>query len=338
MIEKGLVTKLLSFFLFLLYILSFSLTVCNAGEKPVIRSATYLADSAKSGVVHLKVEGQVLPVVSLLGGDSPRLILDFPETRYATPNRVDVSTDGPVETLRFGLHQNPLKTRVVIDLNPECKVNSPDVVVAGELLEIRVDCISLKENLPHSADVDKIVVTTTESLPKQSDVVQQIIEAPLLPHVSSLPPLDKKIKEMSGQDPALVNVSQGVIKEGSATEQAPLVLYEIVFESTPEKGEMVLFYLSDFLPPDVSAVEKDSLLVHCDFPNVEMAEKIPAEISTTGAFIKKISAKKNSNPEKIQIELELSPEHNYDLQQIFYKKDNVFALIINAKRSETAQE
>lgn len=328
MIVKGLVTKFLSFFLFFLYVFSSSLNFCHAGEKAVIRSATYVADSVKSGVIHLKVEGQALPLVSLLGGDLPRLILDFPDTSYSTPNKVDISTDGPVETLRFGLHQNPLKTRVVVDINPECKVNSPDVVVNGDLVAIHVDCIATKPVVPHFAAVDKIVVTATESVPKQNDVVQQIIDRLTLPPASSALQIDAGTVE---KKVVLNEASSSGPDTQMTTEKKPLLLYDIVFESKAEKGEMVLFYLSDFIPPSVSAVEKNSLLVHCDFQDVQLAEKIQSTITTTGSFIRKISTKKESKPEKIRVELELSPEHDYDLQQIFYKKDNVFALIINAK-------
>ena len=93
--------------------------------------------------------------------------------------------------------------------------------------------------------------------------------------------------------------------------------------------QMVLFHLNDFYPPTVSAIEKENPRVLCDFNNMNLADGVQEDIVASGKFVKHIRAEKFKNPDKVRIVLDLSPDRDYDLQQVFFKNDNLFVLIVN---------
>ena len=45
--------------------------------------------------------------------------------------------------------------------------------------------------------------------------------------------------------------------------------------------------------------------------------------------MKNIRMDKTAGSDKVRFFIELEPHYNYDLQQVFFKKDNFFVLIIN---------
>lgn len=98
---------------------------------------------------------------------------------------------------------------------------------------------------------------------------------------------------------------------------------------------MVLFRLNDFYPPVVSAMEKETPRVICEFMDMDISADIQASISTHGKYVQQIKTTKENQPDKVRIVLELSPDIDYDLQQVFFKNDNLFVLIINELIPET---
>lgn len=92
---------------------------------------------------------------------------------------------------------------------------------------------------------------------------------------------------------------------------------------------MVLFHLSGFHPPSVSAGEKDNPRVFCDFMGMEMDKGVEETITAKGKFVERIVTAKQNTPEKIRVVLHLVPNRDYDLQQVFFKNDNLFVLIVN---------
>ena len=118
------------------------------------------------------------------------------------------------------------------------------------------------------------------------------------------------------------------VQEKAVAAQPPQLL-DITFDDSSNKGEMVLFHLNDFYPPTVSAVEKDTPRVFCDFMEMGLGEKVQDNIAAKGKYVQRIRTTKHKKPDKVQVILELSPDRDYDLQQVFFKNDNLFVLIIN---------
>lgn len=106
-------------------------------------------------------------------------------------------------------------------------------------------------------------------------------------------------------------------------------LESIRFDPSSPKGEMVLFKLNGFHPPAVHGVEEGIPRVICDFNNTKLVDGTKSLIKTDGKFVKVIRTSKTKKPEKVRVVIDLEPNRSYDLQQVFFKEDNLFVLIVN---------
>ncbi len=120
-----------------------------------------------------------------------------------------------------------------------------------------------------------------------------------------------------------------------AKAQKPQIL-DISFDDSSKKGEMVLFHLTAFHPPTVSAMEKDSPRVFCDFTGMDLGKGVEENIVAKGKYVEQITTVKQGKSEKIRVVLNLTPKRDYDLQQVFFKNDNLFVLIVNELPKEKA--
>ena len=110
------------------------------------------------------------------------------------------------------------------------------------------------------------------------------------------------------------------------------LLESVKFDGTSPKGEMVLFKLNDFHPPAIHGVEEGVPRVICDFNNTQMVDSVKNLIKTDGKSIKIIRVTKLKKPDRIRVVLDLEPNRSYDLQQVFFKEDNLFVIIVNAAK------
>ena len=92
---------------------------------------------------------------------------------------------------------------------------------------------------------------------------------------------------------------------------------------------MVLFKLNDFYPPLVFGIEKGNPRVVCDFLDTVLGSDIETTIQTRGMFVSRIRTALHPSPAKVRVVLDLVPNKNYDLQQVFFKEDNLFVIIIS---------
>ena len=112
------------------------------------------------------------------------------------------------------------------------------------------------------------------------------------------------------------------------TAEGPQLEY-IKFDATSSKGEMVMFKLNGFHPPTVHGVEEGIPRVICDFNNTKLIDSTKNLIKTDGKFVKIIRTSKTKKPEKVRVVIDLEPNRSYDLQQVFFKEDNLFVIIVN---------
>lgn len=106
----------------------------------------------------------------------------------------------------------------------------------------------------------------------------------------------------------------------------------IKFDPSSPKGEMVLFKLNGFHPPAVHGVEEGIPRVICDFSKTKLVDGTKKLIKTDGKFVKAIRTTKTKKPDRIRVIVDLEPNHSYDLQQVFFKDDNLYALIVNTAK------
>ncbi len=134
-------------------------------------------------------------------------------------------------------------------------------------------------------------------------------------------------------DPAAQQPDQTVetdpaAQQPSQTEEIEPILLDISFEKSVNKSETVMFRLNHFYPPLVFGIEKGEPRVVCDFIDAGIGEDIPPVIEAGGQYVNRILVSKESDPDKVRVELLLMPNRNYDLQQLFFKEDNLFVVIV----------
>ena len=341
-----------SFFLLMFSFLLLSVNLVQAEEKKVIKAVEYIAQSETNGVVIIEIaDNNVTPVLSQIGGKSPRIVLDFKETRYRTSNKVNIDQPALASSIRFGLHNKPLKTRMVIDLSGSCKLKKPEVKRVEKGFEVDLQCQENKEAISLPKDVvgdKKSQVSVAEEVAeeKQEKAVEEKAEvkpakdlATVIPDVNK--PVSGKNVEKAAEEAVetlILEPEEGAVVSSSAKEEKQFDLSEIAFSRLEEKDEeVVLFYLDGFNPPVVSAVEKDILQVVCEFKNTTLSSGVHRLIETYGIYIKEITSSVQEGDGSLKVVLDLAADNDYDLQQTFYKNDNVFSLVITKAKQSTEQ-
>ena len=152
-------------------------------------------------------------------------------------------------------------------------------------------------------------------------------------------PAAAKGEAASGDDKLAQTVAvpqpQGAADDKAAVPAEPTgpVLESVTFDGKSPKGEMVLFKLNEFHPPEVHGVEQGVPRVICDFKDTRLADSAQSLIKTDGKHVKVIRVSKTRNPEKVRVVLDLVPNRSYDLQQLFFKEDNLFVIIVNTVKN-----
>ena len=71
------------------------------------------------------------------------------------------------------------------------------------------------------------------------------------------------------------------------------------------------------------------MLFRSDFNNTKLLDAGKGTIKANGKFVKMIRTTKTKKPEKVRVVIDLEPNRSYDLQQVFFKEDNLFVIIVN---------
>ena len=106
----------------------------------VLESITYEKDNLNQERVLFKLNGIHTPKVFKIKGEKPRLVFDFFDIDYSGPVNQLKDTNGKlVKGVRIGIHNNPPKTRVVIDLAADEDYQfSEDFNVQENLLSVTI--------------------------------------------------------------------------------------------------------------------------------------------------------------------------------------------------------
>ena len=114
------------------------------------------------------------------------------------------------------------------------------------------------------------------------------------------------------------------------------VLQSVTFDNTTNRGEMIQFKLTDFHPPTVFGIEQGLPRVVCDFPNTQAGPTLKNIIKANGRYVKTIRI--GRHPDKIRVVIDLEANNNYDLQQVFFKEDDLFVIIVNTLHSVPTEQ
>ncbi|MGX9726247.1 MAG: AMIN domain-containing protein [Candidatus Electronema sp. VV] len=264
------------------------------------------AVSANEERVHFRLNQPVEPHSFPMKDGSPRMVFDFSGTSVSKRIKNSLETKGAlIQRVRVGLHEN--KTRVVLDLVPGRQVKS--FKEGGSILTVVVHDARVQPEPRKAAAAPPpaaaIWSPTAEKAPE--------IKPPVVRQTASLPP----VKEQPTQ------------AKPSAGAPPDTVLSTVIFDKNSNRGEMVMFRLNKFHPPVVFGLEEKKPRVVCDFQGTAAGERLPESIPADGKHVRSIRIERDEAGRKIRVVLDLAPNSSYDLQQVFFKNDNLFVLIIN---------
>jgi SH3-like domain-containing protein len=106
---------------------------------------------------------------------------------------------------------------------------------------------------------------------------------------------------------------------------------EIRFETVPEGGEMVIFRLNGYYPPKTFTFDDGRPRVVCDFFDTSLRAGIGSLLKTNGEIIKQIKTNTYKGSEsKVRVVFDLMSQENsdYEIQPMFFKDENIYALKI----------
>lgn len=296
-----------------LLLLTASFIGAEGKDSGKIISMTYQKESATQESLVFRLSEKIPFKIFALGGDKPRIVVDFQDAIYAG-EKVDIPDNADFAvSIRSAVHRSPeLRTRVVIDLQQNIAIkrrhkfidseNHLKVILTGEKTVVEGE-----EKKTISEKTPAIIAT-----PEKNATSKLKEEQP----PTMIPAKDKKIvkKVRPAAEPSLKLV--------------PRIL-KISFDNTSNKGEMILFHLNDFYPPTVSAVEKGEPVVLCEFLDARITAGVNKDLTVNGRYVERIRTTEQKKPAKVRVRLELAPDKDYDLQQVFFKNDNLFVLIVN---------
>ena len=292
-------------------------------HKQLLNSIDYLDLSSNADQVTFKLNGSYSPKVFTLKDEKPRMVFDFQGVQFTGNVKNSMPTNGPIiKQIRVGLHKGDTpRTRVVFDL--------------ATTKEIFIDQQFDSTTSTLTITLSTLDFSSTESIQVDSARNQEHgqhlkTEEPLpSPVVATVPAKNTLQKETA---PAKTATQEEIAPNLAQVANAPL-LREVSFDNSSSKGEMVLFKLNGFYPPIVRGVEEGLPRAVCDFQNTELAEGVKSIIKANGNYVKSIRVGKHKNPDKIRVVLDLEPNNNYDLQQVFFREDSLFVIIVNTIES-----
>jgi len=306
----------------------------------LIEKVTFHGKNGKTESVMFHLNGSWLPRAFALKGEKPRVVFDFMETRLArsVPSSIDAQGE-MIRKIRIGRHAN--KIRVVIDLAVGEAFNFAQQFDENEnILTIQIfpEEVAQKEKvvLKEVEEVEPDVVVA----PEPEEVVAVTVEEAIAVAVIAEEP-EREIVEVVEPVEEIKTVEVIELPQETLHEPSPVVdalLVDVSFENTSNKGEMVLFKLNGFYPPTVSGQEEGTPLVICDFVGTRLGEKVVKVQETRGEYVERVSVEQVDDSDSIRVTLQLVPNKDYDLQQVFFKEDNLFVIIVNSYASSDEEK
>ncbi len=252
----------------------------------------------------------------------------------AVPQKTEASVQVEPEPTPEGPNKAPQETATgpgpVKPLAETKKTTPAQPMVAGEKVDEKKALAGTPKPLQPAPSAETKATAKSEVTPSKSDTTAKpsVKEPSPRPTGAVASSDEKKPLEAAITKPsAKAEATKPAALAGTA---AGAILESVKFDGTSSKGEMVLFKLNDFHPPVIHGVEEGVPRVICDFNNTQLLDLNKNLIKTDGKFVKIIRITRNKKPDRVRVVLNLEPNRSYDLQQVFFKEDNLFVIIVNA--------
>jgi len=321
------------------------LSTCQAA--PLLEKITFDAPSPGRERISFKLNGAHIPkTFAFDDGKQPKVVFDFFGVEPAESIKREIKTDGAfIKRIRTGRHEdvNP-KTRVVLDLQAGIKVNFDQqfdgktntlvITLSKADAPAAPKSAATRKTAPAKPSVKEPGIADKEAR-WQKELKEKQAVAPVAEQKSPPPAAETASKPTAPATtapppPTLTDDPGPIVPKAGKTPK----LFSVEFDNTSERGEMILFQLNDFYPPVVFGIEEGSPRVVCDFMATEMGQKVLPLIEANGQFVQTIRTAAHHNPEKIRTVIDLRPKNNYDLQQVFFKDEDLFILIVNTLKED----
>jgi hypothetical protein len=115
-------------------------------------------------------------------------------------------------------------------------------------------------------------------------------------------------------------------------EEQALTIKDISFKKEGHDRESVLIRADRSFTPDLSPIEEGNLRLVIDIKRSKPYTRGFSEISTGGEFVEKVRMFFHSETNTQRVVLDLSSSKSYRIHQVFFEKDNTFAVVIERKR------
>lgn len=304
----------------LFFVLFFSIS--SLAAESVIEDVRFQKNGDGSESVIFQLSRPSLPKAFALQGEKPRVVFDFMNTQLfrAVPS-VLTANGAMVEKIRMGRYSD--KVRVVLDLTMIGSVNFE------QNFDEQLNILTIKLfSTEYPAKDEEPLVETVVPAVAQEEIIEtvEVVETIEVAEVPEVVVAEEVVSDYEPQGAEVV-ASVDVVDNPLIPEA---LLSAVSFENTSNKGEMVLFKLNGFYPPEVTGEEKGTPKVICVFTAIRLGDEVVTEQIIPGKYIKKISVLPMNSLNSIQVVMELAPNKNYDLQQVFFKEDNLFVVIVNS--------
>jgi hypothetical protein len=131
---------------------------------------------------------------------------------------------------------------------------------------------------------------------------------------------------------------EGEQKSGAEPRDQGLTIKDIAFRKAGHDSENVLIRADRSFTPVIFPIEGGPLRLVIDIKSSKPFAQEFSEIPAGGEFVKKIRTFFHSETKTQRVVLDLSPSKSYKIQQLFFKKDNTFAVIIERKRDRVTRQ
>ena len=118
--------------------------------------------------------------------------------------------------------------------------------------------------------------------------------------------------------------------EGRRSAEKSHFIKTITSKIVSENRETVAFELNGFYPPETFVLKGERPRVVCDFLNTRIDDNIGDRIESEGSLIKGIRvAPYGGVAARVRIVLDLSRDRHYEIDQTFYKKENIYLVTVS---------
>jgi AMIN domain len=143
---------------------------------------------------------------------------------------------------------------------------------------------------------------------------------------------EERKSAMSALKPGSDSKSELLSPKASVISGSSKKILDIESDIKSTTAEMITIVLTGLFPPEAQVIEGKTPKIICDFPDVLMEKTIKRVIAINGRYIVQVRTGIHPPPEpKSRVVIDLAPNRDYEVEQLFYEQNNRYSMIIREK-------